>query len=355
MAQQVNYNPPQEAGGQPAPPTSYVEMYRQRADPLDGRYTPLFSRHLVTSGATPDTLLNQLLSSSEEVPKVFLCLTQETFVDRPARLRTVTLHRVGRYQGSQVLASPWDARTFAFASDLMPGNHVRMVELPAAPFGLVGVQTVPTLANVHAVLAANPAHDHMPPLAEGSADSEQLNTRRLVQVPPKYVEIVLGRSLSPRQLWAELGGAIINDTNEVACSHLLDWMRVAVTTRGNANQPENPFPPNNTLPAPSLSALVVDDALQAMRWHWLRTDLPALDPQAPMSQTEQFMATIGVFRQERLEEREADLERRTAADAPKRPTEVFQPDLVAQWQRLSSVHTEAEPRSLRGLGLCHQG
>ena len=342
MAQQVQQHLPQAVGVQPAPPTTYVDLYRQRADPLEGQYTALFNRHLVASGDDSDVLLNKLLSSSNEVPKVFLCLVEEILPNRPARLRTVTLHRVGRYFGSQVRTSPWDDRTFAFASDMMLGNHIRIVEFPPGPFELAGAQTVPTTANVHALLAAHPARNTLPAMAVGSPDSEQLDTRLLVQVPPKYVEIVMGRSFTPRQLWDELGGAIVNDQNAGDCVHLLDWIRVALTLRVNPADPARYLKPSNCLPPGSLTALDVDGDLQAVRWNWVREDLPALDPKAPLSSTEQLMATIGVFRQERLEEREADLERRASHDAPLLPSDAFQRDLVAQWGRLSCVHAEAD-------------
>ena len=149
------------------------------------------------------------------------------------------------------------------------------------PFELAGAQTVPTTANVHALLAAHPTRNTLPAMAVGSPDSEQLDTRRLVQVPPKYVEIVMGRSFTPRQLWDELGGAIVNDQNAGDCVHLLDWIRAALTLRVNPADPARYLKPSNCLPPGSLPALDVDGDLQAVRWNWVRADLPALDPKAP--------------------------------------------------------------------------
>jgi hypothetical protein len=51
----------------------------------------------------------------------------------------------------------------------------------------------------------------------------------LMLVPLRYAPISINRRLSPKQLWAELGGAIIANGDQEKCAPLLTWMVLEAT------------------------------------------------------------------------------------------------------------------------------
>ena len=273
------------------PIRSYARFYLEADDALRGRYAPLYTSHLTDSGENHDDLLARLVGAADVVPKAFLCLVREG-----TTLRVLLLHRIARYAAHPTTSSAWDNRVFAFASDVMPGNYIEMAELPDNAFDVtVRQQRVPTIAHADALLLAaaaaaaasgpNNRTAILQPPADGDdgPDSEEIATRYLVQVPPAYVHLVVGRKLTPREVWEELVGAIRLDGREEDCRHLVNWARVALTLRtaddGHAGPPQ---PPVNCLGnvTEALPPLAVDAALQQHRWDLLSRDLPALDPAA---------------------------------------------------------------------------
>jgi len=320
----------------PGPTTTYLQLYRDRQDALGGEYAPLYVPYVVNARRTPQELRDRLLSLSEVVPKAFLALV----VDDDGVCRTRTLHRVQRYQSHPVTTSIWDGRAFAFCGDVLPGNHIDMVEFPADPFALVGESVLPTVTHTTALLAAHPHQGHILPLPAGAQDTEQLNARYFVQIPQAYLPLLLTRRLTPRELWEQVVQAIIADNRQQACEVFVTWARVALVLRPDPADPANFLPPANCLgqARAHLAPAAVDEALQQHRWSLLTQDLPALDPQR-LSQSDQVLAVLAALRQDRAAERAADAATAAAAKQPKLPSEAF-PLTVPVWMLACGVSSE---------------
>ena len=74
---------------------------------------------------------------------------------------------------------------------------------------------------------ANLGGDHLGPYATGDSDVEEICTQFMTPVPYAYVSHVLRKeSYTPKDLWKDLGAAIIANGRATACAPLLNWIRI---------------------------------------------------------------------------------------------------------------------------------
>jgi hypothetical protein len=104
------------------------------------------------------------------------------------------------------------------------------VEFPLNSFHAFAVSVrVPTLAAIDVLVNSMAAEAHyLGPYPDYAPDTEIIRVRVCVWAPPKYVPLILGARLTPREAWTTLAGAIIADGNQVQCSDLLDYLRAAL-------------------------------------------------------------------------------------------------------------------------------
>ena len=245
---------------------------------------------------------------------------------------SITLHRPTRYASHPVDTSVWDGATLAFAGDVLAGNHIEIVRVPANAFEVAPNNNVPTIAGLQAMLAAQPDAVQFGPFDDATPDTQPTPVRNMVPVPPAYVHLVLDRALNPRALWEQVGGAILNNGRETECEALLDWLRYALTLRKDPGGTPTALPPGSSLGAigTALPTLRVDAPLQNHRWSILRQDLPALDP-SRLAPTDQVVHLVQALRDEQAATRLAETEARSRASAPKTPSATF-PQTAACWR-----------------------
>ena len=328
-------------------PKTYLSLYDKQPDVLNGQYAGLFAEFLTTNNpvAQPQTLRENVLGSSKAVPSVFLCLIQDAAGTYTSR----TVHRLTSFPRSTIpaLATGWDGKGFAFASDVRPGNQISLVTIPERAFHQTPNANLLDIAAITAAIGPGVAGapELVPPPAAGAAGIRQLRSRYFVRVPKAYIPLVLGQRLSPRDLWNTLGAAIVADNRAADFAHLLDWLALAVTARTDPADPQGAhLPPAVTLTgaagaAVPLSYPEIDDALQAFVWDILKTDLPALDPSS-LSPTDQVLALIGVMRDDNAKRDAAAVADRQARAGEKLPSKTF-PAMTEQWLRLTEMQTEA--------------
>ena len=69
------------------------------------------------------------------------------------------------------------------------------------------------------------------PFTPGDPNTESLKCHKMVPVPAAYLHLLLDHTITPCQLWEQVGGAIITDAKEVECGVLFNWIRAALTDR----------------------------------------------------------------------------------------------------------------------------
>ena len=80
--------------------------------------------------------------------------------------------------------------------DVLPGNHIELLRFPGNAFEVTGTQVVPTVAGMHALLAATPTATLVGPFHDGDPDTQVIRSRKVLPVPPAYINIILDKTLT---------------------------------------------------------------------------------------------------------------------------------------------------------------
>jgi tRNA threonylcarbamoyladenosine modification (KEOPS) complex Pcc1 subunit len=263
---------------------TYSAHYELMPDLLGGAYGQYLADFDSEGPHAPAALRDLLLDAGQDTPKVFLHFCGGGV----PRIRVV--HRITRYAPTLGIATEWDGSVFAMASDVGPGNQVTWVHFPAASaFARTGYVRVPMADRMTESWTASPAAALLGPFAEATQGTESVRTRFFTPVPKDYIPLVMQQpdGWAPRELWEQLGTAIVADQRLLACAPLLKWLRVASTFSFGAavvvGAPLPSAPPAVTLDP--LVAPVADAGLQRRLWAWLISDLPALSVRSGTNDT----------------------------------------------------------------------
>lgn len=295
-------------------PVSYAQFYRNSPDVLEGDYGAWMAGHSTAGAIAPAAVRDLMINTSDAVPKVYLYLTREPGTDVPV-VRTV--FRPALYRALPGRPSSWDNQIFAFGTDLHPGNQITTVLMPGDAFTRTSATALaPDTANMNVAWATNPHRDSLGPFNAGDPNIGVTSTRYLMVVPHAYVPLVLGASLTPRQLWLRLFTAIQSDNKLVACEPLVDWMRVASTLQGN---PDPLLADASAALHDSLTAPVPDALLAQHRWSLVTADMPELAG-ATRTQEQALMHAVAAMQQSSAAASAAAQLDRATARAPKLPS-----------------------------------
>ena len=298
--------PPTPAAGAiplPTPITTNLHKYREQSDALEGHYQEFLAPYTPDSGRTHAQLEARILAMTAEVPKVFLGLVEHAGVTS-----SITLHQPTQYASHPVDTSVWDGATLTFAGDVLAGNHIEIVWVPAIAFEVVPDSNAPTITGLQALLAAQPNAVHFGPFKD---NTQTITVHNMVPIPPAYVDLVLDRALNPQALWEQVGGAIINDGCKMECGELLNWLCYALTLPKDPSNTPTTLPPGSSLRVirAALPMLCIDAPLQDHRWSILQQDLPVLD-QSCLAPTDQVVHLFQVLRDEQAATRLAEVDNR---------------------------------------------
>jgi hypothetical protein len=189
----------------------------------------------------------------------------------------LALHGIKIFETALGRPTEWDRRAFAFAHDVF-GGMSQSVEILPEMFNQtrhdVFTRIHGTITNFNQAMASHPNDQLLPLVANAEPGSESAMTIFLMPPPPPhYAPIIINRWLSPKQLWAELGGAIIANGDQEKYTPLLTWM-VLAATRPAATSP-------STLIMSRPAHLLVDAPLTHHRRELLYQLLPNLDRWGP--------------------------------------------------------------------------
>lgn len=308
-------------------PTTFRALFEGMGDVYQGVYQPMLNEYRAADQVAALAVMQSTASRwpADQVPAVFL------FQDTLGTIRIVHhIHQVTAPIGQP--PNPLTDLYLGFSGEVFQGQ-AQLIQLPDAGFfSATGEVTVPTDDTLTAQLA-NAADGFVGPFNPGDPDTEQVNTRRAVPLPPAYVPLVMFRLLTPLQAWQQIGEQVILDGRAADCRVLLDFLRVAtVRVRGAVrNQPPG-------LPITcQLQALLppLDGPLLEHTHRKLRQLLPAAFQQQPNGRGIAMAQTVALVNQtvaDGFEAIRADriLEREAAA-IPKTFSEVFSPPPLPCW------------------------
>jgi len=249
-------------------PATFAELYsNDDSDIYDGQY----SNVMATFNAEPEITAAQLYARVNTVGvkslNAFICMAPAP--GHPLSGLSLLLHTVAQFAVPLGLPSPWDRNSFAFARDVIDGE-INTIIFPDNAFAPTTATIIPdTVTGTDELWAANPTAELLEPPAATAAGTVDVLTRTMMYVPPKYIPILVGRRLTPRQLMMELVGTIVNKNDNVPCNNLVLW---CITTSFKAAAT---LPSRVLLTVPLTIPLA--DAEHQRHWcHILLHQLPAL-------------------------------------------------------------------------------
>jgi hypothetical protein len=227
---------------------------------------------------------------------------------------------------------------FAFLGDVLPpGNFIEVVTFPDYALDRAEAQITPTYIEIDARYAADPAVQVFEAMPAGTPNTELLQVRTMMPIPVEYLHLILGRSLNPRELWEQLGGAIRRDVRTLELDLLMDWLRAATTKAGALSHvPEVPAASLGDLT--TMFAAVPPPIAQAHRWRILQEDFPYLSGATTTVATtaNPISDLLHTLREERAADRALDSAQKLIASIPKSPALIF-PHTHVLWMRFCLV------------------
>ncbi len=318
----------------PIPIRSFASKYADIAtDPYLGDYAaPMSQFSEDATRRTANQLHQQVRGMDTAKPNAYIGMF--AFPNEEAG-RSMVFHGITPFPQTFGVPSPWDDKVFAFAQDVTPGGDIMTVEFVEEYFARSlandAEMNVPdTLLHMDALLSADLAVPLLGPFDDNAVEIRKLRTRNMMFVPPAYLPIVIGRRLTPRQLYTELAGAIRADNKSIMCAPLIKWIFMTLVREEGVGP----------LPSPVLQAMPIlpfaDPVLLSHRRQVLLHQLPDLDPTraqpadtlAAHTQLINFVGTLVSDQQlarQAMEDRAIAADaRRAQADGPKLPREELQ-------------------------------
>jgi hypothetical protein len=332
--------PPQQQNLPPLAnqPATYREAYQHPAnDAFNGNYTNLYNEYTIGT-TTPLDLRNALYRDGNTGTFINILVhvrdRNPAAADDPGAI--VGYHRLTRRDArfGQV-PTPFDNLGLAYFGDVVNGQAPATVVIPDTLYNQVQVVQVPTDARLLQLIAAEPARETFGPFAAGDPDVSPITTRRLVVVPNKYVAPFITSGMTPKAAYLALKGVIQQDGNEVSCSSLLDWLRVAMIHPG----PDTPARTcHEPLVAPTFARPEDQQAFATYRLEILHKDLPHLQPGVHHNSAALIAHGITALTDEQRQARQAAELHRQNRDAPKTAGDYFGVLLerVMRWCQVAS-------------------
>lgn len=235
----------------------YTEILRLFDTPL----TPL-------SRGAAKALVNLSFTTCETEYQAYLLLTHEG-----GKNYIQTVHRPSVLH--QLMGSPIANERFAFLGDVRGTQPPLLICWPDKAFDQTNNINVISATAIDTELARMPPVEDLGPFQNNDQGVETVATRKVMYLPFKFVSISLGRALTPRQAWDEIGGAVRAEPPEKQATYepLLNWLKAALI-RFDATAV-----PANHMPAPRPPTIFTPDYMDHAA-NILKRDLPAPSPSA---------------------------------------------------------------------------
>lgn len=230
-------------------------------------------------------------------------------------------HRITRFNRRLGLpATPFDDQGHAFLGDLINGQAPPSIIIEPTAFHTVPAVRVLTAAALDQAIAAHPDREMFGPYDATDADTETIRTRRMMLIPSKYLPMVLDEGITPKQAWLRIRGSMVAHGDADSCQPLIDWLRVALTSHQQDNQPSRLVmtpPPAPPFPTPTDAATFTN-----YRWGFVNQDHPNLRATPMTAGAQQIAAGLSSLVTEQRTQRLADDARRQR-DRNKSPSDYF--------------------------------
>lgn len=310
--------------------SNYGHLYGDDTlDPLEGDYANVMSMFTTTSTSPRESEIYKAVFQTTDVqPHIYLLYTEDSQYGYVS-----VVHRLYRFTsplGSQI--PPADV---CLLGDVEESTLPLMVKFPEHAFERTGEVEVYTAAGMDAAFAADPDLNFVGDFEEHEPETETVNTRRLMFLPPKYAKVILAQPrCSPRQAWAVLGGMIraASPQEQTVMKPVLDWLRVSCTAHTmDGGSPKTKVDTPNAIVPPIA-------ALSRRVTRMIHRDLPGWNQATGSDSTTRAVNNLT----SELIRLETERARREQTPKAKDPNAYFGTATVAKLCRLSGVASQAD-------------
>lgn len=323
--------------------TTFRERYAlPESDPYEGDYTAVMQVFEVPAnggGYTPANVQTQVLAADPKAANAYVGLFE--YPGEPEG-RTRLLHAPTAFPPVMGRPTPHDRQLYCFVDDVISGTAVTCC-FPTGSFhqaGGTGLVVPLKLADIVANFSADPTRTLVGPYAAGDEETDTTAVRVpfMMFVPPKYVDLFMGRRLTPREVIEQVAVQVENDGNATTMLAFMRWCLAAATiaTTGDVHSP---------VQRPDVTMPVADTLLWEWRQDCLFQMLPGLvgaGHTAAATATVKIASLMGDVLTEQRNTRRDAAAARAVATAPKTVSEHFKPHHTHKLLVLCEVASESD-------------
>jgi hypothetical protein len=205
---------------------TFTSYYMERAQAPEYRDYQRILDHFDpdVNGVVSHVYLLEQAVSSGPIPQAYLCCAE-----RQQQTKIFCIHLPSKYaRALNGDTTSWDGQCFVYLGEITQGV-VTTIQLPDNAFR--------TISNVYAKTSdymatpLNELTEYGFPGRDGDPDVNQVTTRRIMYLPPRYAHLLLSPAgYTLRQAWEILYPALVDAQDLQNCSALLKWLRVAATS-----------------------------------------------------------------------------------------------------------------------------
>ena len=301
-------------------PTSFAEYFAATSnDPYGGDYAAAMNTFAIATGGVgwdPNVVASKVLTTE---PMGFIMLVNHPS-EEPGRIR---FFHTGKYFPTRLgHPTPYDSKAYVFMDDVVGGMintatwpSNAFVSMPRSGASASSMYILKDFATTKAALDADSTLEVLPEQANG-ADTKSVRVPSIMWVPNAYVSLVIGKYLTPRQLFETICQKIVDDGKEADMEPFIDWVTVALTAKSSTDD-------YSCLRRHDLSVPYGTEDFLKWRRHVMVSIIPGVVGTTPSTATAMIATLMGDVVTQAREARQEAKDARIKASAPKSVAEYF--------------------------------
>jgi hypothetical protein len=217
--------------------TTFRELYDDPTmDPYNGVYDNVLAEFVVKSGWNPEEMLSSIVSMDTDMANAYIGLFSDPH--NPVG-STRLLHAPRTFPTRLGQPSPYDYQAFAFIDDVSRGM-VQAVQLSETLFESTGAVHLPLTGSHAWEMWTNNQDIELLPSLEKQTERQTTKLSKLMFVPPKFINLFLGKRYTPRQLIEQVYPQLADEEEVSALKPFVNWMMACGTTSGSKTRTYSP-------------------------------------------------------------------------------------------------------------------
>lgn len=246
---------------------------------------------------------------------------------------TRLVHAPRRFAAKIGVSSPYVYECFAILDDVTSGL-VQVVEFGEEFFACTGKINVPTSGEAALAMWLENLDIDLLPAPKNTNNKDLIRVTKVMYVPAKYIDLFMGRRLTPRQLMEEIYPVLAGDEGLSDLKPLAQWMMAC----GMATSPEKTSSP---VLLPDVKTPVADANFLSWTKSFLDRTLPGLCTGGGTVGTDTTTDhMVGIVAQ--LLQEQQNTVTRTSTRGARSVSDYFKPQLTAKLMILCDVEVETD-------------